>query len=104
MALLAYFRKKETRAQLPDPCSPIGQEVGKNLTKEANKEVVFVLENSTSFGTTKRCEPYLKLTPEQKSIVAKYAMENGVVAAIRRFSKEFGSSRVYETNSNAPLI
>ena len=92
MALFSYFHKKETRAELPDPCGPIGQEVGKNLTEEANKEVAFVLENSTSFGTTKQREPYLKLTPEQKSIVAKYAAENDVVAAIRRFSKEFGST------------
>ena len=39
MALLAYFiNKKETQARLPDPCGPIGQEVGKNLTKETNKE------------------------------------------------------------------
>ena len=68
----------------------MGQEVGNNLTKEANKKVAF-LENSTSFGTTKQCKLYSKLTPEQKSIVAKYAMENGVVAAIRWFSKEFDS-------------
>ena len=81
---------KETRAQLPDLCYLMGQEVGNNLTKEANKKVAF-LENSTSFGTTKQRKLYLKLTPEQKSIVAKYATENGVVAAIRWFSKEFDS-------------
>ena len=48
MTLLKYFCKKEVpRCQkLPDRCSPLGQEVGKNLTEEANKEVVLVLENS----------------------------------------------------------
>ena len=94
--LLTYFRKKETcsetHAQLPDPCGSIGQEVGKSLTEEANKEVSLVLENSTSLSTTKQREPYLKLTQQQKSTVANYAAENGAVAAIRRFSKEFGST------------
>ena len=69
MALLAYICKKEAHAQLPDPCDPIGQEVGKNLMEEANKEVVFVLENSMSLGITKLHEPYLKLTPEQRQSI-----------------------------------
>ena len=79
--------------KLPDLCGPLGQKVGKNLTEEANKEVVLVLESSNCDGSTKqRCHDlYLKLTPEQKAIVAKYAVEHGVVRAIRRFSKEFGS-------------
>ena len=94
MALLEYFRKNAPRGQkLPDPCGPLGQEVGKNLTEEANKEGALVLESSNRNGSTKpRRDPYLKLTPEQKAIVAKYAAEHGVVRAIRRFSKEFGST------------
>ena len=63
MALLEYFRKKEApRGQkLPDPCGPLGQEVGKNLTEEANKEVALVLESSSGNGSTKqRRDPYLK--------------------------------------------
>ena len=49
MALLEYFRKKKApRGQkLPDPCGPLGQKVGKNLTEEANKEVALVLESSS---------------------------------------------------------
>ena len=36
-------------------------------------------------GSTKqRHDPYLKLTPEQKAIVAKFEVEHGVVRAIRR--------------------
>ena len=79
--------------KLPDPCGPLGQEVGKNLTKEANKEVALVLESSICNRSTKQHPNlYLKLKPKQKVIVAKYAVEHGVVRAIRRFSKEFGST------------
>ena len=94
MALLVYFCKKEVpRGQkLPDHSGPLGQEVGKNLTEKANKEVALVFESSSCNGSTKQCcNPYLKLTPEQKAIVAKYAVEHGVVTMIRRFSKELGS-------------
>ena len=90
MTLLEYFRKKKTlRGQkLPDRCGPLGQEVCKNLTEEANKEVALVLESSSGNGSTKqRRDPYLKLTPEQKAIVAKYAVEHGVVRAIRHLYK-----------------
>ena len=96
MSLLKYFRKKEeARCQkLPDPCGPLGQEVGEKLTEEANREVALVLESqakSSTRGSTKR-DPYLKVTSEQKAIVAKYAAEHGVARAIRKFSKEFGST------------
>ena len=69
------FCKKETpRSQkLSDHCGPLGQEVGKNLTKKVNKEVACVLESSSRNGSTKqhRRKSYLKLTPKQKAIVAK---------------------------------
>ena len=78
---------------VPDPCGSLGQEVGNNLTEEANKKVALVLENSSLNGSTKqRRDPYLKLTLKQKAIVAKYAVEHGVVREIRRFSKEFCST------------
>ena len=79
--------------KLPDPCCPLGKEVGKNLTEEANKEVALVLENSSHIGSTKQHhKPYLKLTHKQKDIVAKYAVEHGMVRAIGRFSKELCST------------
>ena len=46
---------------------------------------------SSTRGSTKR-DSYLKVTSEQKAIVAKYAAEHGVARVIRRFSKEFGST------------
>ena len=53
MVLLEFFRKKEHKievhnARLPDPCGPIGQEVGKVPTEEANKEVAPLLVGSSS--------------------------------------------------------
>ena len=40
MALRESFCKEVPRGQkLLDPCGPLGQEVGKNLTEEANKEI-----------------------------------------------------------------
>ena len=96
MALLKYFRKKEEACgqKLPDPCGPLRQEVDEKLTEEANREVALVLESqaeSSTRGSTKH-DSYLKVTSEQKAIVAKYAAEHGVARAIRRFSMEFGST------------
>ena len=91
MALLDFFLKKNkskgaSNPPLPDPLGRLGQEVGKELTEEANKEVAPLLEGSSSHH---RREPYLKVTSEQKAIVAKYAAEHSVTKAIRRFSKDF---------------
>ena len=55
---------------------------------------MLVLESqaeSSTRGSTK-CDSYLKVTSEQKAIVAKYAAKHGVARAIRRFLKEFGST------------
>jgi len=52
MALLEFFCKNESKskeahdnkARLPDPCGPVGQEIGMQLTAAANKEVASVLQ------------------------------------------------------------
>ena len=72
MALLKYFRKKEeARGQkLPDPCGPLGQEVGEKLTEEANREVALVLESQAESSTrvsTKR-DSYLKITSNRRPL------------------------------------
>jgi len=93
MALLDFFRKKENKlkdihnVRLPDPC---GQEVGKELTEEANKEVAPLLVGSSS---RQRREPYLKVTPEQKAIVGKYAAEHGPTKTIKRYAKDFDQTQ-----------
>ena len=39
LLILGYDTSWARGQKLPDPCGPLGQEVGKNLTKEANKEL-----------------------------------------------------------------
>ena len=45
--------------------------------------------------TTK--SPYLRATPDQKAVVAKYASENGIVSAIRLYQKDFDGSLIEST-------
>ena len=55
---------------------------------------MLVLESSSGNRPTKqRRDPYLKLTPEQMAIVAKYAVEHGVVRAIRSFNSRARSAQ-----------
>ena len=66
--------------QLPlDPCVPISQEASTAFTKEAS----ISLGSLSSLGTIyQQHELYLKLTPKQKAIAAKYVAEYGVVKTI----------------------
>ena len=92
MALLKYFKRKGSldcndrdRGKdfpLPDPEGPLSSGIARDAIREANKEI---LERRTR-------SPYLKATSEQKLIVGKYASENGVVSAIRRYQKDFDGS------------
>ena len=52
--------------------------------QEANKAVRNAPKRSKSRGK------YSKYKPEQQAQVAKYAVEFGIQAAVRRFSKDFG--------------
>ena len=60
--------------------------------EEANKEVTAVL----CADPAKR-QPYLKISPEQKAIIARYAANHGIVNAIRQFSKDFPESSLKES-------
>ena len=87
MALLEYFHKEACGPWLLDLCGPISQEIGTKFTEEANKVI--------SSLSTRLChwhESYLKLTPEQKAIVAKFTAMHGVIKVIRQFLKEFDST------------
>jgi len=87
MALLEYFQKKDVyNALLPDPCGPVGKEIGKKHSEEANKEVTPVLVGGSSCSLScQKHKLYIKLTPEQKAIVAKYATEHGLRICISTF-------------------
>ena len=90
MALYNYFKKKENPA-LPDDKGQLSKVVPSSYIREANKEVSLATKSFSKRG------PYLKLTPEKKADIGKYAAEHGIVAAIRYFSKDFPDSTLKET-------
>ena len=78
MALLKYF--KIEKCGLPDPFGSLNQHLSSSARiEEANKEVTAVL------GDPAKCHPYLKISPEQKAIIARYAVDHGIVNAVRQF-------------------
>ena len=87
--LLKYFepcRKNTREILLPDPTGPLSYKVDSTAIEEAYAEVTAALA-SASAGSKRA--PYLKLTPEQKAIIGKYAAEHGIINAIRRFQGNF---------------
>ena len=64
---------------LPDPEGRLSSEIASNAVREVNKEEAKLLPVEKK--TTR--SPYLRATPGQKAIVAKYASENGIVNTIR---------------------
>ena len=71
---------------LPDEKGPLSKLVPSSYISEANKEVSATTNNLEKRG------PYLKLTPEKKADIDKYAAENGIKSAVRHFSKDFSRS------------
>ena len=83
MSLHRYFK---ISSKQPDPNGPLSEIIPSQAIKEANE----IVKQSTQNGSTKRSRgTYLKFTPTQQAQAAKYAVENGNQAAIRRYSKEF---------------
>ena len=71
--------------KLPDPYSPLSKTIPSEAIKEVNKIVEQSIKNA---GTKHSRGTYLKFTSTQQAQVAKYTVENGNQAAIRRYSKE----------------
>ena len=70
---------------------PLNQELSSTAIEEANKEVTEAL-----------CDPnkhqaYLKVSAEQKVIIARYAANHGIVNAIRQFSKDSPGNSLKES-------
>jgi len=68
---------------LPNPNGSLSEKVNSSAIKEANKEVTAIVTNT---GGKKKS--YVKLTPEQKAMIGRYAAENGVVNIIDHFKRE----------------
>ena len=82
MMLYTYFKKKTGNPLLPDVKGQLSTVVPSSYISEANKEVSEATKKLEKRG------PYMKLTPEKKADIGKYAAENGIVSAVRRFSKD----------------
>jgi len=66
---------------LPDPHGPLSARVSSDCIRDANKEVSTALKE--------KCTPYIKAIQDQKAVVGKYAVDHGMVNAIRRFQDDF---------------
>ena len=84
MALLKYFKIEKRGLPLPNPFGSLNQQLSSTAIEEANKEVTAVL----CADPAKR-QPYLKISPEQKAIIARYAANHGVVNGNREQSCRF---------------
>ena len=91
MMLYTYFKKKTGNPLLPDVKGQLSTVVPSSYISEANKEVSEATKKLEKRG------PYMKLTPEKKADIGKYAAENGIVSAVRRFSKDFPGGTLKET-------
>ena len=80
--LYTYFKKKTGNPLLPDVKGQLSTVVPSSYIScsEANKEVSEATKKLEKRG------PYMKLTPEKKADIGKYAAENGIVSAFQLFS------------------
>ena len=95
MALYKYFKpckKDACDIRLPDPSGSLSNKLDSGLIEEANKEV-----SQLVMSTGGKRSPYLKITPQQKATIAKYAAEHGIVNAIHRFKKDFPDDLLKES-------
>ena len=91
MALLKYFKIEKRDPLLPDPSGSLNLHLSSSAIEEANKEVTAVLGNPV------KRHPYLKISPEQKAMIARYAIYHGIVNAVRQFSKDFPENSLKES-------
>ena len=82
MVLLKYFKIEKGDPLLPEPSGSLNQHLSSSAIAEANKEVTAALDDPA------KRHPYLKISPEQKAIIARYAVNHGIVNAVRQFSKD----------------
>ena len=95
MALFKYFKRVEKPGKesilLPAESGPLSQVIPPIVIKEANDSVKLQ-------GKRNPRNPYLKsVTPRKKAEIAKYATENGILASIRHFSKDFPDNTLKES-------
>ena len=97
MASFKYFKRKEGSSaagsnNLPDENGPLCRELPSSSIQEANLGVLAV----TGKHEGKRSS-YSKISGEQKALIAKYAAENGIVAALAHFAKDYPDGTLKES-------
>jgi len=94
MSLLEYFKKRaksSTPIVFPDENGSLCKHVPSSSIREANLEVSMALQTVGSH------KPYLKLSPNKKAIIGKYAAENEIVSALSHFAPEFPDNILKES-------
>ena len=79
MSILKYFKRTST---LPDPKGPLSEEIPTISIIETNKEVKKVIDHPPN---KRKGMTYIKVTPEVKAKIAKFAVKNGNCAAARKY-------------------
>ena len=97
MALFKYFKRKEGSSaaasnNLLDENSPLCRELPSSSIREANLGVLAVTGKHEG-----KCSSYSKISGEQKALIAKYAAENGIVAALAHFPKDYPDGLLKES-------
>ena len=95
MALLKYFKRKtESSAgnNFPDENGPLCREVPACSIQEANLEVL-----AAGGKHEGKHSMYFKISGEQKALIAKYGAENGIVAALVHFAKDYPDGLLKES-------
>ena len=96
MVLYNFFKpckKVACDMPLPSPSGSLKKQLDNAVIEEANKEVSKLI-----MSAGRKRSPYLKVTPHQKAIIAKYAAEHGIVNSIWHFKKHFPEEALKKHN------
>ena len=84
--ILHYYQPTSQSDSLPVPHGPLARVIPSTAIESANREVQTVLDEAKS----RKRGPYRKYSPKERAEIGKFAVENGVLAAARKYSKVFG--------------
>ena len=82
-----YF-KPASKSNLPDPFGPLSKPVPPAAIKTVNKKI----EEFEASGEKGKRRVYTKISQEMKTKIGKYAAENRVGAAVKKFKSCIGES------------
>ena len=86
-SILRYYKPRSAESSgLPSPSGPLSTTIPPAAISSANREVEVVLNDAAA--KSKR-GPYKKYTPKERADIGKFGAENGVQAAVRKYSRVF---------------